>query len=205
MTREEASRGSAGSAEDLRLVERCKRGDRDAFDALMRRHERKVFNFAYRLSGNYDEANDIAAEAFVRVYTRIQSFRGDSAFLTWLFRIVTNVFLDARKRRRSRPAESLEQLIDADDRALARHADEASVNPQAELERAERDELLQRAIASLPEYQRAMILLYHVEGMSYEEIAQAMDLPVGTVKSRLNRARRALREALMGSAEQFSG
>ncbi|MGC8667435.1 MAG: sigma-70 family RNA polymerase sigma factor [Chthonomonadales bacterium] len=204
MTEEGASPRSAGSEEDLRLVERCKRGDREAFDALMRRHERKVYNFAYRLSGNYDEANDIAAEAFVRVYTRIQSFRGESAFLTWLFRIVTNVFLDARKRRRSRPAESLEQLIEADDRGLARHAEEASVNPQVELERSERDAMLQKAIATLPEYQRAMILLYHVEGMSYEQIAATMDLPIGTVKSRLNRARLALKQALAGSAEHFS-
>jgi RNA polymerase sigma-70 factor (ECF subfamily) len=204
MTYEGARKRSSDPAEDMQLVERCKRGDRDAFDELMRRHERKVYNFAFRLTGNYDEANDIAAETFVRVYTRIQSFRGDSAFLTWLFRIVTNVFLDARKRRRSRPSESLEQLVEADDRALARQAEDASVSPQAELERRERDTILQRAIAGLPEYQRAMILLYHVEGMSYEEIAAAMDLPIGTVKSRLNRARLALRHALEGSAELFA-
>ncbi len=204
MTYEGAKGRSSDPVEDMQLVERCKRGDRDAFDELMRRHERKVYNFAFRLTGNYDEANDIAAETFVRVYTRIQSFRGDSAFLTWLFRIVTNVFLDARKRRRSRPSESLEQLVEADDRALARQAEDASVSPQAELERRERDTILQRAIAGLPEYQRAMILLYHVEGMSYEEIAAAMDLPIGTVKSRLNRARLALRHALEGSAELFA-
>src|SRR5687767_644458 len=101
--------------ETRRLVARCKRGERGAFDDLIRRYERKVYNFAYRLCGNYDEANDVASETFVRVYNALQNFRGESSFITWLFRIVTNVYLDEKKRQRARPYQSLEEIIELEE------------------------------------------------------------------------------------------
>lgn len=192
-----------GASDDQRIIARCKQGDKGAFDDLMRRHERKVYNYAYRLCGNYDEANDIAADAFLRVYNAIGSFRGDAAFITWLFRIVTNVYLDYRKRRRTHQYQSIEELVELEETSVARQIEDTSPTPAEVAESQERSDLLHEAIQSLPEYQRMMIVLYHGEGQSYEEIAAAMDLPIGTVKSRLNRARLALRQVLSPREEHF--
>lgn len=189
--------------ETRRLVARCKRGERGAFDDLIRRYEKKVYNFAFRLSGNYDEANDVASETFVRVYNALQNFRGDSSFITWLFRITTNVYLDERKRKRARPYESLDEMIELDETTVVRQIEDPAPTPEETVEKQESVDLLQQAINSLPDYQRMMIVLYHTENRSYEEIAEALDLPIGTVKSRLNRARLSLREKLEPLREHF--
>lgn len=185
------------------LLERCRQGDRDAFDALIRSYEKKVYNFAYRMCGNYDLANDIAADTFVRVFNSLGNFRGDSSFITWLFRITTNVYLDERKRQRSRPSESLEEVIALEESNVRRQIEDDSPSPAEHAETRERAEMLQAAITSLQYDHRLMIVLYHTESRSYEEIAEMLDLPVGTVKSRLNRARLALREKLQPLQEHF--
>jgi len=189
--------------EERRILARCKQGDRAAFDDLIRRYEKKVYNFAFRLSGNYDEANDIAAETFVRIFNSLANFRGDSSFITWLFRIVTNVYLDERKRQRARPHQSLEEVIALEESNVQRQIEDPLPTPEEMTEKRERSDLLQAAIEALPDYQRMMIVLYHTEGKSYEEIAEILDLPIGTVKSRLNRARLSLREYLEPLREHF--
>ncbi|HLH81184.1 MAG TPA: sigma-70 family RNA polymerase sigma factor, partial [Chthonomonas sp.] len=188
---------------EQRLIERSKEGDRRAFDALVRMHEKRVYNLAYRLSGNYDEAGDITVEAFLRVYQAINNFRGDANFSTWLYRIVTNVYLDRRKRQKNRQTLSLEEYVELEESQVTRQIEDPSPGPEELVEAQQRQELLQKAIESLPEYQRAMIVLYHVDGLSYEEIAEVLSLPIGTVKSRLNRARLALREKLEPIREAF--
>lgn len=190
-------------ADEQRLIERSKEGDRRAFDALVRMHEKRVYNLAYRLSGNYDEAGDITVEAFLRVYQAINNFRGDANFSTWIYRIVTNVYLDRRKRQKNRQTLSLEEYVELEESQVTRQIEDPSPGPEALVEAQQRQELLQKAIESLPEYQRAMIVLYHVDGLSYEEIAEVLSLPIGTVKSRLNRARLALREKLEPIREAF--
>ncbi len=190
-------------SETRKLVDRCKQGENGAFDDLIRRYERKVYNFAYRLCGNYDEANDIASDTFVRVYNALGNFRGDSSFITWLFRIVTNVYLDEKKRQRSKPTQSLHEIIELEESIVQRQIEDPSPSPAQQFEKMERNELLQSAITSLPEYQRLMIVMYHTENKSYEEIAVILDLPIGTVKSRLNRARLSLREKLAPMMEHF--
>jgi RNA polymerase sigma-70 factor (ECF subfamily) len=194
----------SGINEERLLLERCKKGDRNAFDALIRRYEKKVYNFAFRLCGNYDEASDIAAETFVRLYNSLTSFRGDSSFITWLFRIITNIYLDQRKRQRSRPNQSLESMIELEENSVRRQYEDPTPSPEDHVEGRERTAILQAAIRTLPDYQRLMIVMFHVEGKSYEEIAEVMDLPIGTVKSRLNRARLSLREKLQSEREHFS-
>jgi RNA polymerase sigma-70 factor, ECF subfamily len=189
--------------ETRRLVARCKKGERNAFDDLIRRYERKVYNFAYRLCGNYDEASDVASETFVRVYNAVQNFRGDSSFITWLFRIVTNVYLDEKKRQRARPYQSLEEIIELEETAVRRQIEDPEPTPDQRAELRERTDILQAAIDSLPDYQRMMIVMYHTENKSYEEISEILDLPIGTVKSRLNRARLSLREKLEPVREHF--
>ena len=194
----------AVSAEEKALIERCKRGDLAAFNDLVRKYEKQVYNFAYRLTGNYDDANDVAQDAFLRVFNAIGSFRGDASFSTWLFRITTNVFLDERKRAKAHPQASLDEYLELGESSVTRQIEDPSPTPEAVLEESERAQILSNAVSDLPEYQRAMVTLYHGQQKSYEEIAEIMDLPIGTVKSRLNRARLALKEKLSGLRELFN-
>ena len=185
---------------DAVLIDRAQRGDRDAIDQLVAKYQARAYQFAYRLSGNQDDAADLVAEAFVRVYTALPRFRKDSQFSTWLFRIVTNCFLDQKKKETRRPTDQLEDAwLDAD----AKSTIVAPDSPEEASERTEREAVMAKAIEKLPDYQRAMIVMFHLENLSYEDIAKTLDMPVGTVKSRLNRARLALREILEPYAELF--
>jgi len=185
------------------LINRSQSGDRSAFNQLIRKHEARAYQYAFRLTRNPEEAADVVAEAFVRVYNALHNFKGQSAFTTWLYRILTNCFLDIRKKERSRPATSLEAALQTPDGELERQIEDPNRTPHEEAERNERERNVEAAVALLPEYQKAMIVMYHAEMMSYEEIASALDLPIGTVKSRLNRARLSLRELLLKDEELF--
>lgn len=193
----------SGFPDDLVLIERSKRGDADALDTLIRKHEKRAYQYAYRLTSNPDEASDIVADAFVRVYTALKNFKGNSAFTTWLYRILTNCFLDLRKREKSRQTSSLDAVLSTDEGEVERQIEDDGATPYDEAEKSARERAVQGALAELPEYQQAMITLYHAEQLSYEEIAEALDLPIGTVKSRLNRARISLRERLERDEELF--
>lgn len=190
-------------ADERALIQRCKNGEIGAFDELVSRYEKRVFNFALRVTGNYHDAWDVAQEAFVRVFNSIQTFRGDAVFTTWVYRIVTNVYLDERKKSKSHRLTSLDEYIELDENAVARQIEDEGPLPEEIVENKERDRVVQRAIASLPDYQRVIVTLYHVQHRSYEEIAEILQLPIGTVKSRLNRARLALQEKLESEPELF--
>jgi RNA polymerase sigma-70 factor, ECF subfamily len=189
--------------DDELLIQRSQRGDREAFDTLVRKHEAKAYQYAYRLTRNQDEASDIVAEAFVRVYNAIHNFKSQAAFGTWLFRILTNCFLDLKKKEKNRPTTSLESSIQTSDGLLERQIEDPKPSPLEQTFVSERSQRIADALKQVPEYQRSMILMYHAEQMSYEDIAAALDLPIGTVKSRLNRARIALREILVKDEELF--
>lgn len=192
-------------SDDLVLIERAQKGDRGAFDDLVRRHERRAYQYAYRLTSNPEEACDVVADAFIRVFSALQNFKGNSAFSTWLYRIITNCFLDLKKRDKSRYQVSLDQsIIGPEDQEMERQFEDSGMGPDEEAERNERERAMEGAVGRLPEYQRAMIVMYHGEGLSYEEIAEALDLPIGTVKSRLNRARLQMREHLVKDSELFN-
>lgn len=189
--------------EDRAIIERCKEGDLSAFDELVRRYEKQVFNFAYRMTQNYDDASDIASDAFVKIFHAIETFRGDANFSTWLFRVVTNLYLDSRKRSKAHMHIPLDEYIDLEESTVTRQVEDTSPSPLDRLEAGERQGILDKAINELPEYQRLMVLLYHTRGKSYEEIAEIVGLPIGTVKSRLNRARLALKKKLEPVRELF--
>lgn len=190
-------------AQERALIRRCKNDDIGAFDELVRRYEKRVFSFAYRLAGNHDDASDVAQEAFIRVFNSIHTFRGDAVFTTWIYRIVTNVYLDERKKSKSHRHASLDDYIELDENAVRRQIEDQGPTPGEIVERKERDRVVQDAINSLPEYQRIIVALYHMQSRSYEEIAEILHLPIGTVKSRLNRARLALAEKLESRPELF--
>ncbi|GBC92365.1 ECF RNA polymerase sigma factor SigW [bacterium HR15] len=185
------------------LIERFKEGDETAFDQLVRRYEQKVFQHAYRLTGNTDDAADVAAEAFLRMYTALKRFRGDAQLSTWLYRIVQNVYFDFYKREQRHQHLPLEISSDEDDEPMELPIPDESADLHAQLLERERERVLREAIDQLPDYQRVVMILFHVEQLSYEEIAVATGLPLGTIKSRLNRARATLRTLLEPYRELF--
>lgn len=194
---------SGTGLDDSILIQRSQNGDREAFDALIEKHQARAFQYAYRLTRNVDEASDVVGDAFVRIFNALKNFKGQSAFTTWMYRILTNCFLDSRKRERSKPTVSLEAVSTTTDGEMERQFEDSAASPHDETESRERERTIENAVSKLPEYQRAMIVMYHAELLSYEEIAASLDLPIGTVKSRLNRARLSLRELLAQDEELF--
>lgn len=192
-----------GFSDDAVLIRRCQQGDRAAFDDLVRRHERRAYQYAFRLTSNPEEAADIVADAFIRIYNALQNFRSQSAFTTWMYRILTNCYLDLRKKEKNRQTVSLDAAVQTDGSEVERQIEDEGAGPAQEVEKMAREQAVQDAIQRLPEYQRAMLVMYHVEMLSYEQIAESLDLPLGTVKSRLNRARLSLRDLLAGNEELF--
>lgn len=183
------------SLEDLALVERCRGGDESAFAELVSRYEHKVYSLAFRMTGNHDDAQDLAQDVFVKVYHSLNRFRGEASFSTWLYRVASNVCLDSLRRRGRRPAVSLDAASVGDPSAVG----DPRPGPQAAAEANEVQAALQAAIASLSPKHRAMVVLRDVQGMSYEEVAYITGCALGTVKSRLSRARESLRGTLSRS------
>ncbi|HYF92633.1 MAG TPA: sigma-70 family RNA polymerase sigma factor [Symbiobacteriaceae bacterium] len=175
------------------LVRRAQNGDRDALGELISRYERKTYNLAYRLMGNHADASDAAQEALVRVYTRLRNFRGDSAFSTWLFRVVTNTCLDELRRRGRLRFASLDTPLPTEDGALPRQTTTEADSPTERAERREVQAAVQRAINRLPDDYRVVVVMRDLHDYSYHEIAAVLGTSLGTVKSRLHRARQALR------------
>ena len=187
---------------DLGLVQRVQKGDKTAFDLLVRKYQHKVVKLVTRYLRDPADAEDVAQEAFIKAYRAIPQFRGDSAFYTWLYRIAINTAKNAIVSRDRSPVEfdlDLQNVEESNSMQL-RLAD--SETPESLLQTEEIRETVNRAIEALPEDLRTAIVLRELEGLSYEDIAQAMDCPVGTVRSRIFRAREAIDKRL---SEVFEG
>jgi RNA polymerase sigma-70 factor, ECF subfamily len=178
--------------EDRALVLAFQRGEKAAFDRLAGKHKDMVFNLCYRMTGDYDDAGDCAQEALIRAYRSLHRFRLDAGFSTWLYRIALNTCYNYLVSLRRRAARFVTHPAGLD------AADSRSPGPHLSLERREREEIVQRALDSLPARQKTLVVLRDVEGRSYEEIASLTGMKLGTVKSRLQRARIALRDRLKG-------
>ena len=181
---------------DLKLVERVQRGERAAFDLLVLRYQHKVLKLIMRYVHDATEAEDIAQEAFVKAFRALQSFRGDSAFYTWLYRIAINTAKNALVATKRRP---MDYDLDLQDPGAIRSACPDWPSPRLRKRLLLTDEIrdtVNRAIENLPEDLRTAIVLRELEGLSYEDIAQTMDCPVGTVRSRIFRAREAIDKKL---------
>jgi RNA polymerase sigma-70 factor, ECF subfamily len=194
---------SGSTQEDQLMIQRAQQGDRSSFNTLVRKYEQKAYQYAYRLTRNQEEAADIVSEAFLRIYNALHNFRGNSTFNTWLYRILTNCYLDHKKRERLRTHSSLDTAFATSEGEMTLEVEDSRPLPDAQATRELRNERFEDAVLSLPEFQRALIVMYHGENMSYEEMAASLDLPVGTIKSRLNRARLVLRERLVKDEELF--
>ncbi len=189
--------------DDAVLIALSKQGDREAFNRLVERYSTQIYNFAYRMTNSREDAEDIYQNAFIHAFRGIKSFRADAAFSTWLYRIVRNAYLDEQKRRRARPHTSLEDYIETEDGAFTREVVDDAPSLDEVVQTNERRRVIQRAIAQLPERQREILVLYEMHGFSYEEIAGILEINVGTVKSRLNRARTSLRDRLSPYTDLF--
>jgi RNA polymerase sigma-70 factor (ECF subfamily) len=189
------------SSNEAVLILRAQQGERSAFDALVAMYLNRTYQFALRLSGNPDDAADMVAETFLRAYKAIKSFRSEASFTTWLFRILYNAYLDLTRRNRDHRHISIEETLEHEEGTMQRQFADDAPGPQELVEAAETSEALLAAIRKLPEFQQVIILLYHAEGRSYEEIAEIVGLPIGTVKSRMNRARLNLRRILRSETE----
>ncbi|HEV2110131.1 MAG TPA: RNA polymerase sigma factor RpoE [Gammaproteobacteria bacterium] len=180
---------------DQMLVERVQRGDKSAFDVLVRKYQHKIVKLVTRYVHDSTEALDVAQEAFIKAYRAIHGFRGDSAFYTWLYRIAINTAKNHMVAEGRRPLEHGMDLQDPeqyDMQARLRDVD----TPERLLLTDEIQRTVEQAIAELPEDLRTAIVLREIEGMSYEQIAETMSCPVGTVRSRIFRAREAIDEKL---------
>ena len=180
------------------LVARASGGDPDAFNRLMEHHERRMYAVALRMCANREDAQDCLQEAMLRVYRAIGGFKGESSFSTWVYRITMNTCLDELRRKKNKQSASLDDLLEdgwapADERT----------SPEKHAVRVEAARALHQTIRELPEDMRAAVVLRDIQGYSYEEIAQILDINVGTIKSRISRGREKLREKLRAKSELF--
>ena len=184
--------------DDDRLVDLAIDGDMRAFELLMEKHESKMYAVALRMCKNREDAQDCLQDAMLRIYKALPSFKGQSSFSTWAYRITMNTCLDDLRRKKVRQAQSLDQMLEIgwspvdDNNSTERH-----------IENSELKRNLSKAIGTLPEEMRAAVVLRDVQGFSYEEIASILSTNVGTVKSRISRGREKLREILSKNQELF--
>lgn len=184
--------------DEQELIRLAGDGDQAAFETLMSAHETRMYAVALRMCGNREDAQDCLQEAMIRVYRALSSFKGQSSFATWVYRITMNSCLDELRRRKNRTATSLDAMLD---NGFA-PSDESDTPEHHSLQNEQR-RALERAIGELPEDMRSAIVLRDIQGCSYEQIAQVLDANVGTIKSRISRGREKLRAVLMRQPELF--
>lgn len=178
---------------DVYLVERALDGDIVGFEKLVSRYQNKLLGYVARMTnGDRDEAEDIVQEAFIKAYRSLDGFRGQSSFSTWIYKIATNLCIDHARARKRRPqsAYSLDEPYEKDgDEGGGREIADDRFEPGKGVERDEMRQLVRETVASMPEKQRQVLVMCDLQGMAYEDIAAALDIPLGTVKSRIFHAR----------------
>ncbi|MCL6479590.1 MAG: sigma-70 family RNA polymerase sigma factor [Peptococcaceae bacterium] len=187
---------------DQVLIEKSKNGDLEAFEQLVRRYESKVYTVAYRFLGNHADACDLAQETFLRLYQALPGFRGDSSFMTWLYHITANACRDEIRRQQRHHVLSLDDAGNNGTQAMMQ-VPSRTPSPEEMVEKKEFNELVQQCLFSLSQEHRLVLIMREMQGFSYEEIAQVLQCTLGTVKSRLSRARQAFREKFKGQRELF--
>ena len=201
-------RRRAEAEQDRVLLEAAQQGDRAAFRKLVERHQRRVFAIAYSIVRDENDAKEIAQEVFLKVYRNLDKFKGGSSFFTWLYRIVTNMSIDVTRRAGRRYMEQLDEHkgYETRDGALSPMISRLEgQDPLRVVRRAELAARIQKALEELPSYHASVILMREIEGLSYEEMAQAMGVSKGTIMSRLFHARQKMQRALRDCYEEEVG
>lgn len=181
------------SAIDHSLIRRCRAGDVDAFGGLVLRHQDRLFATLVHLLGSLEDARDVTQDAFVLAFEKLGTFRGDSAFYSWLFRIAYNAAMSRKRKERRLPASIDEARLQ---RGVEPSDDRTDADPSAALDSEERQGLVRQALDELGEDYRTAIILKEIDGLRYDEIAEIVGCPIGTVRSRIHRARHELRDKL---------
>jgi RNA polymerase sigma-70 factor, ECF subfamily len=188
------------ATDDLTLVKRVRSGDQRAFKLLVERYQRKVYAVALGMLKDKEEARDVSQEAFVKVYKYLEHFKGDSSFYTWLYRITVNISIDFLRKKGHGRGEQVEfdenVAIDSPDANIGALGSRLGTNPQKSALRRELAQKIQEALEQVPEKHRAILLLREVEGLSYEDLARTLEIPKGTVMSRLFHARTKVQKIL---------
>lgn len=186
---------------DLELVNSSVAGDIMAFEELVRRYEKKVFTIAFRMTGNREDAADLTQEAFIKAYRALARFRGDAAFQTWLYHIIANVCRDELRKKSRAFTLSLDYDKTLENGIIHREVADNAPGPDVFLENKEVGESIQKAIDSLGLDYRMTLIMREIQGFSYEEISDVLNCSIGTVKSRLSRARAAVKNIFLASGE----
>lgn len=182
--------------EEKELIAKSQQGDLMAFEQLIIKYEKKVYTIAYKYMGNHEDASDLAQEAFIKAFQAIKGFRSDASFGTWVGRIAANKCLDELRKKKRYQVTSLDADVALDEGSVKKELPSGEASPEAVLQDKEEAEYLQGLIEEMkPEY-KMVIILRELEGYSYDEIAQKLDCSLGTIKSRISRARKYLKERI---------
>lgn len=181
--------------EDLQLIARAERGDETAFRALLNKYERPVFHICLRMVRNREEAEDLAQEAFMKTFSMLERYNPAFAFSNWLFKITSNLCIDWMRKRRIATLP-MDEPVKSTQGEYERQYKSPTDDPERVLMKGQKMDMLSEAIDDLPPHYRIMILLRHHEDLSYEEIAETLEVPLGTVKARIHRAREMLKNRL---------
>jgi len=179
------------------VLENALRGDVSAFEEVMVFYEKLVYNIAYRMLNNPDDASDITQEAFIRLFKHMRSFESANHIKSWLCRVAHNLCIDELRRRKNKPVKSLDETLEFEDSSASLQLADDDPTPEETVILQDDLDTLERAIAKLPEDYRTMITLRDLGGLSYQEVAEITELEMGTVKSRLSRARIRLKELFL--------
>lgn len=184
------------------LIRKAKQGDMHAFEELILKHEKIVYNLALRMMNHSEDAKDISQEVFLKAYRSLCNFDERSAFSTWLYRITHNTCIDEMRKRKGKQSYSLEEELENEEGSMQRQiADEGDTPEESLLREEQKSEILQ-ALGNLSEEHKAAIVLRDVKGLSYEEIAEILEVSLGTVKSRISRGRNQLKNEILKMREQ---
>jgi RNA polymerase sigma-70 factor (ECF subfamily) len=182
------------SADDPRLIQDCLKGRTEAFGELICRYQDRLYNTVYRLLDNAEDARDVVQDAFLHAYQALATFKGDSLFFTWLYRIAVNTAFSLKRKQRA--ILSIDRAREGDAAADPLDAS-ASNQPDFALEQADEERVIQAALSRLSPEHRAVLIMKDMEGEKYETMAEVLQVPIGTIRSRLHRARMELRELLL--------
>lgn len=188
---------------EKKLIFKAKNGSMEAFEALVIEHEEIVYNIIYRIMNNQEDTYDLSQETFIKAYTKLNQFNEGSKFSTWLYRIATNTSLDELRRRKGKETFSSDQTIGGSEGEIVPQYIDETENVELQVVNKEQKEIIEAALGEVNESHRTILILRDMQGLSYEEISDLLDLSLGTVKSRISRARQEMKKVLMQNKEPY--
>ncbi|EOC99854.1 RNA polymerase sigma factor [Caldisalinibacter kiritimatiensis] len=186
---------------EYKLIKKCKKGDINAFQELIKKYDKTAYNIALKMLKNPEDAMDMSQEALIKIYKSIKTFNYKASFSTWLYRIVVNTCLDFLRKKKEK-VYSLDNPIKVEDNEINREVKDESNTPENILDKQITKELIHQCINELDDIYKTVIILRDIQGFSYEEIGNILDCSLGTVKSRISRARKKLKELILAKKEQ---